>query len=63
MAFGTALNVSGPDQAALQATLTRLAQAEPSLRIERIDTKLEHAFIYLMSRTSENGAAPAAGRT
>jgi ABC-2 type transport system ATP-binding protein len=62
VAFGTALNVSGPDQAALQATLARLAQAEPSLRIERIDTKLEHAFVYLMSRTSENGAAPAAGR-
>jgi ABC-2 type transport system ATP-binding protein len=62
VAFGTALNVSGPDEAALRATLTQLAQAEAALRIERIDTKLEDAFIYLMGRTSENDAAPAGGR-
>ncbi len=62
VAFGTALNVSGPDEAALHATLTQLAQAEPALRIERIDTKLEDAFIYLMGRASENDAAPAGGR-
>jgi len=62
VAFGAALNVSGPDEAALRATLTQLAQAEPALRIERIDTKLEDAFIYLMGRTSENDAAPAGGR-
>jgi len=62
VAFGAALNVSGTDEAALRATLTHLAQAEPALHIERIDTKLEHAFIYLMSRTSENDAAPASGR-
>ena len=59
VAFGTALHVSGPDEAALAATLKHLQQLEPALRIERIDTKLEHAFIYLMSRASENDGAPA----
>jgi ABC-2 type transport system ATP-binding protein len=62
VAFGTALHVSGPDEAALAATLAQLAQAQPALRIERIDTKLEHAFIYLMGRTADNGAEPARGR-
>jgi len=62
VAFGTALHVSGLDPAALGATLARLMQERPALRIEQIDTKLEHAFIYLMSRTSENDAAPASGR-
>ena len=61
VAFGTALHVSGPDEAALATTLARLAQAQPALRIERIDTKLEHAFIYLMGRTADNGAEPARG--
>jgi ABC-2 type transport system ATP-binding protein len=59
VAFGAALHVSGPDEAALAATLTRLQQLEPALRIERLDTKLEHAFIYLMSRASDNNGAPA----
>jgi ABC-2 type transport system ATP-binding protein len=62
VAFGAALHVSGPDEAALSATLEQLAQAEPGLRIERIDTKLEHAFIYLMSRAPDNEAAPARAR-
>ena len=59
VAFGTALHVSGLDAAALGATLGQLAQQHPTLRIERIDTKLEHAFIYLMGRASDNEAAPA----
>jgi ABC-2 type transport system ATP-binding protein len=63
VAFGTALHVSGPDQAVLAATLARLAQAEPGLRIERIETRLEHAFIYLMNRASGNEAAPVHART
>jgi ABC-2 type transport system ATP-binding protein len=63
VAFGSALHVSGLDPAALSATLTRLAQAEPTLRIEPLDTKLEHAFIYLMNRASDNEAAPAHTRT
>ncbi len=58
VAFGLALHVSGPDEATLSATLAQFAQTEPGLRIERIETKLEHAFIYLMSRTSGNEAAP-----
>jgi ABC-2 type transport system ATP-binding protein len=62
VAFGSQLHVSGSDAAALSATLARLAQAEPTLRIERIDTKLEHAFIYLMGRASDNGAAPVQAR-
>jgi ABC-2 type transport system ATP-binding protein len=63
VAFGAALHVSGPDEAALSATLARLRQLEPSLHIERIDTKLEHAFIYLMGRTPDNDAAPSRART
>jgi ABC-2 type transport system ATP-binding protein len=59
VAFGAALHVSGPDEAALAATLKHLQQLEPALRIERLDTKLEHAFIYLMSRASDNDGAPA----
>jgi ABC-2 type transport system ATP-binding protein len=58
VAFGAALHVSGPDEAALAATLTGLQQLEPALRIERIDSKLEHAFIYLMSHASDNNGAP-----
>src|SRR3989442_162345 len=63
VAFGTALHVSGTDEAALRATLARRHQLEPALHIERIDTKLEHAFIYLMNRTSDNDGAPARART
>jgi len=63
VAFGTALHVSGTDEAALRATLARLHQLEPALHIERIETKLEHAFIYLMNRTSDNDGAPARART
>ena len=62
VAFGTALHVSGTDGAALQATLAQLAQAQPALRIEPIDTKLEHAFIYLMGRSADNEGAPAQQR-
>ncbi len=63
VAFGAALHVSGPDEAALGATLARLQQVEPELRIERLDTKLEHAFIYLMGRASDNNGAPARAGT
>jgi len=62
VAFGTELHVSGPDEAVLGATLERLRRAEPALRIERLDTKLEHAFIYLMSRAPDNSGAPARAR-
>jgi ABC-2 type transport system ATP-binding protein len=62
VAFGTALHVSGLDQAALKATLANLAQAHPELHIGQIDTRLEHAFIYLMGRTSEHEGAPAQAR-
>jgi ABC-2 type transport system ATP-binding protein len=62
VAFGTSLHVSGVDAAALSATLAQLARTDPGLRIETIDTKLEHAFIYLMGRASDNEAAPAQAR-
>ena len=62
VAFGTELHVSGLDPVALGATLAQLAQAEPALRIERIDTRLEHAFIYLMGRASDQEGAPAQAR-
>jgi ABC-2 type transport system ATP-binding protein len=62
VAFGTTLHVSGLDPVLLGATLAELAQSHPELRIERIDTKLEHAFIYLMGRTSDHEGAPAQAR-
>jgi ABC-2 type transport system ATP-binding protein len=63
VAFGTELHVSGPDPAALDATLAQLAQGQPDVRIGRIDTKLEDAFIYLMGRASDQEGAPAQART
>ena len=59
VAFGTALHVSGQDAEALAASLRALAQDRPGLRAEPIETKLEHAFIFLMSRASGNGAPSA----
>jgi ABC-2 type transport system ATP-binding protein len=53
VAFGTSLHVTGKDAPTLQATLTRLAQEQPDLRIEPIETRLEHTFIYLMGQTRE----------
>jgi ABC-2 type transport system ATP-binding protein len=52
--FGSALHVSGTDDKALQATLSALASAEPSLHIERLDTGLEDVFIYMMSRSADD---------
>src|SRR5450432_1566096 len=46
--FGCALHVSGTDPNALQATLSALGSAQPSLRIEQIETGLEDVFIYMM---------------
>jgi ABC-2 type transport system ATP-binding protein len=62
VAFGNALHVSGPDEATLGATLAHLRQLEPGLSMERLDSKLEHAFIYLMSRAQDNNDAPARAR-
>jgi ABC-2 type transport system ATP-binding protein len=58
VAFGTALHVTGVDEASLKATLERLVRAQPGLHVEPIPTRLEHAFIYLMGRVRENEAAP-----
>ena len=52
--FGAALHVSGPDETALQATLTALVSSDASLHIERLDTGLEDVFIYMMSRSADN---------
>ena len=52
--FGAALHVSGPDETALQTTLTALVSSDASLRIERLDTGLEDVFIYMMSRSADN---------
>jgi ABC-2 type transport system ATP-binding protein len=62
VAFGTALHVSGLDREVLKATLANLVQAHPQLHVEQIDTRLEHAFIYLMGRTSDREGAPAQAR-
>ena len=45
--FGNTLHVSGGDGAALERTLDELARAR-GMRVERIDTSLEDAFISLM---------------
>jgi ABC-2 type transport system ATP-binding protein len=50
--FGCALHVSGTDPNALQATLSALGSAQPSLRIEQIETGLEDVFIYMMGKSS-----------
>jgi ABC-2 type transport system ATP-binding protein len=60
VAFGSALHVSGDDEAALRATLEQLHQDQPGLRVERFDTGLEDAFIYMMNRSTDN-YAPGAG--
>jgi len=57
VSFGAALHVSGTDEASLGASLEALAVAEPSLRIQRIDTGLDDAFVYMMSRSADNYAA------
>jgi ABC-2 type transport system ATP-binding protein len=62
VAFGTALHVSGLDREVVKATLANLTQAHPQLHVEQIDTRLEHAFIYLMGRTSDREGAPAQAR-
>ncbi len=59
--FGSALHVTGHDEAALEATLRRVAGARH--RLERIDTSLEDVFIHMMSRADDNmRAGKEAGR-
>jgi ABC-2 type transport system ATP-binding protein len=48
--FGSALHVTGLDAAALEATVTRAAQAA-GLRAEHFDTGVEDVFIYLMNKS------------
>ena len=62
VAFGSALHVSGDDEATLRTTLERFARDEPALRIERLDTGLEDVFIYMMNRSADNYATPAGER-
>jgi len=59
VAFGAALHVSGRDGATLQRTLQAAIQGTP-LRLEPVATGLEDVFIYLMGRSTDNFAAPAA---
>ncbi|MES1189796.1 MAG: ABC transporter ATP-binding protein [Steroidobacter sp.] len=47
--FGSALHVSGHDEAMLQNTLNNVVAQHSGLRVERIATNLEDAFIYLMN--------------
>ena len=50
--FGTALHVSGHDETLLQNTLNNIVTQHSGLRVERIATNLEDAFIYLMNTHS-----------
>ena len=52
--FGDALHVSGTDAELLKRTVESVAASE-GRRAEAIETNLEDVFIYLMSRTEENG--------
>lgn len=52
VAFGNALHVTGRDNAALQATLERIAS--PAHRIAPIETSLEDVFIHMMSGAADN---------
>jgi len=62
VAFGAALHVSGRDGATLERTLRAATQGQ-ALRLEVEETSLEHVFIYLMSRSTDNFAdAPGDGR-
>jgi ABC-2 type transport system ATP-binding protein len=63
VAFGTALHVSGTDAEALSATLAQLGREQTALDIKRINTELEHAFIYLMGRADEPVSGVAEGRS
>jgi ABC-2 type transport system ATP-binding protein len=58
VAFGSSLHVSGTDADALQKTLNEIVSANPSLRLEKLDTGLEEVFIYLMNRSADNDAQP-----
>ncbi len=58
IAFGESLHISGTDAALLQSSLQEIAAADPSLRLEQLDTGLEDVFIYLMSKTSGQQLAP-----
>jgi ABC-2 type transport system ATP-binding protein len=62
ISFGAALHVSGTDEPSLRASLEALAAAEPSLRIQHIDTSLDDAFVYMMSRSADDYAAAGSGK-
>jgi ABC-2 type transport system ATP-binding protein len=55
--FGAELHVTGTDDAALEATLRREAQAK-GLQIRRADVGLEDVFISLMTRSADNFGPP-----
>ena len=55
--LGAALHVTGLDAAALEAALKR-ATAGTTSRIEPAESGLEDVFIHLMSRSTDNYAAP-----
>ena len=57
VAFGNALHVSGSDGEALLQSLASVSR-ESNVRIEPVPTSLEDAFIYLMKKAPDNGAAP-----
>jgi ABC-2 type transport system ATP-binding protein len=56
--FGSALHVSGPDAAALEASLAP-ARGRPGLRLARVPTGLEDVFIHLMKAGVEPISATA----
>ncbi|PXA99948.1 multidrug ABC transporter ATP-binding protein [Nostoc sp. 3335mG] len=57
--FGSALHVSGPDAAALAATVAGFA-GRPDLRWSEVPAGLEDAFIYLMAGARDNFSRDAA---
>ena len=55
-AFGTALHVCGPDEAALLEAIKPL-KTDPAIRWERTEPTLEDVFIHLMGQARDNALA------
>ena len=55
-AFGTALHVCGPDEAALLEAIKPL-KTDPAIRWERTEPTLEDVFIHLMGQAHDNALA------
>ncbi|MFT3673034.1 ATP-binding cassette domain-containing protein [Aestuariivirga sp.] len=56
-AFGTALHVCSPDDAAIREAVNRVLAAHAGLRAEAAEPTLEDVFIHLMGQATDNAVA------